>query len=87
MELASPNPEGPRTPGWALLDLLRLSGWDVAETVAFAGGKLVLASDRFGNDIRVERETFAEASLVVFEECIRRRRLTHGQLPLFSRAA
>jgi hypothetical protein len=70
-----------------LLDLLRLSDWDVAETVAFAGGKLVLASDRFGNDIRVERETFAEAALVVFEECLRRRRLTKSQMPLFGRAA
>jgi hypothetical protein len=70
-----------------LLELLRLSDWDVVETVAFAGGHLVLARDDFGNDVRVERETFAEASLVVFTECVRRRRLRHQQIPLFGRAA
>jgi hypothetical protein len=46
----------------------------------------VLARDAFGNDVRAERATFAEASLVVFTEC-RRRRLRHSQIALLGRAA
>jgi hypothetical protein len=75
VEPALPYPEGERAHGWALLDLLRLSGWDVAETIAFSGGHLVLARNSFGNDVRAEGKTFAAASLVVYEECIRRQRM------------
>jgi hypothetical protein len=83
--------EGARQHHWALLELLRLSGWDIAETTSFAGGEgdgppkaLVLAADSLGHDIRVERDTFDEAALVVFKECVRRRRLTEHQLSLFA---
>lgn len=63
-------------PGWFLLELLRLLGWDVAATVAFGGAKaLVLASDARGNDIRVEAPTIAEAALVAFRMSASRR---HG---------
>jgi hypothetical protein len=65
-----------RPSGWFLLELLRLSGWDVATTVAFGGAKaLVLASDARGNDVRVEASTIAEAALVAFKICASRR---HG---------
>jgi hypothetical protein len=75
-------------PGWFLLELLRLQGWDVAATLAFAGGDdsdmppsaLVLARDSRGHDIRVVRQTFAEASLVVFTECMRRRSSIAGRI-------
>ncbi len=60
-------------PGYRLLELLSLSGWQVAVTAGFAGGILVIAH-RHGHEIREQGDTVADVAHVVYTQAMRLQR-------------
>ena len=78
--------------GWCLLRLLGLSGWSIVVTTPFAGapvdeqdasseaehaGVLVIAA-RGGHEIRMTGESVAAIACDLFQEAVRRQRLSIG---------
>lgn len=56
--------------GYHLLELLKLAGWEITITAAFAGGVLVVAA-RMGLELKRTGESVAALAPELFQEAVR----------------